>query len=220
VKAQPNFDPIARPYQWLEYLTLGRLLERTRLHFLPQLLTARCVLVLGDGDGRFLSHLLAANPILTATAVDGSAEMLRLLRQRCAPHADRLIVHHGDALVFSPPEGVQYDLVVTHFFLDCLTQPEVNALIARLVPSLSPSALWVVSDFRIPAGRMHLPAQILVRSLYLAFRVLTGLRTSRLPNHGAAFYATGFLCLERKLLAAGVLTTELWQRGNPAATPR
>ena len=29
MKTQPNFNPIARPYRWLEYLTLGRALERS-----------------------------------------------------------------------------------------------------------------------------------------------------------------------------------------------
>ena len=31
-----NFDPIARPYRWMEYLTFGPALARCRNHFLPQ----------------------------------------------------------------------------------------------------------------------------------------------------------------------------------------
>ena len=79
----PNFDRIARPYRWLEYLTLGRALERCRLHFLPQLTDRTQALILGDGDGRFLAALVDQNHILTAAAVDTSATMLELLRTRC-----------------------------------------------------------------------------------------------------------------------------------------
>jgi hypothetical protein len=36
--AEPDFNRIARPYRWLEYLTLGKALENCRTHYLPQLL--------------------------------------------------------------------------------------------------------------------------------------------------------------------------------------
>lgn len=212
-----SFDLIARPYRALEYLTLGRSLERTRLHLLPRLLHSRNALVLGDGDGRFLSHLLVANPYLNATAVDISAEMLRLLRERCSPNAERLRTHQADALSFIPPAEAHYDLVVTHFFLDCLTQSALNYLIAGIAPSLTPNALWVVSDFRIPSGFMRRPSQILIRSLYLAFRILTKLPARQLPDHAKTLYAAGFTCIARQFFLAGVLTTELWQRRKPSS---
>lgn len=206
-----GFDHIARPYRLLEYLTLGQLLERTRLHFLPHLLTARNALVFGDGDGRFLARLFAANPEVHATAIDISREMLRLLRQQCAGQEDRLSTCQSDALCFTPPEGQRYDLVVTHFFLDCLTQAEVETLVRRLTPALAPCALWVVSDFRVPPGLLRWPAQLFVRSLYLAFRILTGLQTRQLPHSASAFEAAGFRCTQQQFLMGGILTTELWQ---------
>jgi SAM-dependent methyltransferase len=211
VSAIRSFDLIARPYRTLEYLTLGRTLERTRLHLLPQLLKAKNALVLGDGDGRFLAHLLAQNPSLHATAIDISAAMLDLLRERSAPYSDRLHTKQTNALNFKPPADTTYDLVVTHFFLDCLTQSELQQLTTSLKPALAPEALWVVSDFRIPPGLMQWPAKILVRSLYLAFRVLTGLRITRLPDHAAALHATGFELLQQNFFFRGLLTTELWR---------
>ena len=64
-RSRPNFDRVARLYRWAEYLLLGPLLARTRKHFLPQLTSATHALVLGDGDGRFLAHLLHHAPKLT-----------------------------------------------------------------------------------------------------------------------------------------------------------
>jgi SAM-dependent methyltransferase len=212
---EPNFDLIARPYRWLEYLTLGRALEDCRLHYLPSLLQQKKALILGDGDGRFLAQLLAQNPHLQADAVDTSASMLGLLRHRCeatVPNVTpRLQIHHTDALSFSPSQGERFDLVVTHFFLDCLTQPDLEALTARIVPTLTPGALWLVSDFRIPSGPMRLPAKIIVRTLYLAFRILTGLRTTSLPDHVTPLAHAGLTRISHHHQLAGLLTTELWQ---------
>ena len=212
----PNFNLIARPYRSLEYLTLGKALETCRLHYLTQLLDRHRALVLGDGDGRFLAQLLTHNPHLHADAVDTSATMLGLLRQRCeaaSPNANtRLRTYHSDALALplKDPENV-YDLVVTHFFLDCLTQPDLNTLIERTTKHLRPGAFWLISDFRIPNGPMHLPATLIVGTLYLAFRLLTGLRTTCLPDHATALSKAGLTQIAEHHTLAGLLTTELWQ---------
>jgi SAM-dependent methyltransferase len=210
---QPNFNRIARPYRWLEYLTLGTALENCRTHYLPQLLDRRRALVLGDGDGRFLAQLLASNPDLHADAIDTSATMLQVLRQRCGaatPNAaTRLRTHNANALTI--PFEDSYDLVVTHFFLDCITQPDLDALITRINPTLTPGALWLISDFRIPNGLMRLPARVFVRSLYLAFRLLTGLRTTHLPDYATPLTQAGLNRVAHQHRLAGLLTTELWQ---------
>jgi SAM-dependent methyltransferase len=215
MSAPPDFDRVARIYRWSEYLALGPLLERTRFHFLPQLKDRSNALVLGDGDGRFLARLMAQNPTLHATAVDTSAKMLALLQQRClrsAPSAaTRLTTIHGSALQADAPPHT--DLIATHFFLDCLTQPQVDALVQRLAAQVAPGCLWVVSDFAIPGHSLLRPvAAAYIRALYLAFRLLTGLRVTHLPYPEQALAAAGFTRIERHERCGGLLYTERWKR--------
>jgi SAM-dependent methyltransferase len=209
--AQPDFDRVARIYRWAEYASLGPLLEHTREHYLPQLADRRSALVLGDGDGRFLAQLLHKNPHLQAVAVDTSAAMLGLLGQRCAFATDRLQTRQHSALDASPDPDT--DLIVTHFFLDCLPQPEVDALIANLAARVRPGTLWLLSDFAVPAKPLlRSLAALYIRSLYLAFRLLTGLRVTELPDPQSALAAAGFTRLARHERLGGLLYTELWQR--------
>ena len=77
-----NFDPIARPYRWLEYMSFGPWLGRCRTAQLEHLTGVQHALFFGDGDGRFLARLLAANPNLTADVVDSSHSMLGILDHR------------------------------------------------------------------------------------------------------------------------------------------
>ena len=213
-----SFDRIARPYRWLEYLTFGPILERCRFQFLPDLLHSRRALVLGDGDGRFLSRLLAVNPLLHADVVDISPAMLDLLRTRAdrIGALDRISIHLADALTFTP--SGTYDLVITHFFLDCFTTDELRSLIARIRPHLLPGARWAVSEFAIPSGPMSLLATLVVRSLYAAFRLVAGLRIRRLPDHTAALRVAGFWLIAQRRWLAGLLLSELWE--FPGNQPR
>ncbi len=207
-----NFDRLARPYRWLEYATFGRALERCRFHYLPALIGARRALVLGDGDGRFLARLLQANPQLEADVVDISPAMLSLLSQRLGPEArKRICVHEADAREFVPP-GTDYDLVVTHFFLDCLFQPELAALIGRIRPQLTQGAYWVISEFARPQGGVSsIAGRAVVSGLYRAFGVLTGLSVRVLPDHGLVLKSLGLQLRNERRWLRGLLVSQLWQ---------
>ena len=217
----PRFDRVARLYRVLEYLSFGPMLERCRFHHLPALSAADCsrALILGDGDGRFLARLLAACPELSAQAVDASPAMLRLLRSRSAQHGTehRLTTLCADVRSFAP-SACGYDLVATHFFLDCLTESETGSLIRRLLPHLSPEARWVVSEFQIPSGSRWRAAfaRALITSLYAAFRLLTGLRTRRIPPWRTLLARSGFTCEASQSFLGGLLLTEIWR--SPGAT--
>jgi ubiquinone/menaquinone biosynthesis C-methylase UbiE len=220
---KPNFDRIARAYRWLEYASLGPVLEHLRLYHLGALHHLRShpaqALILGDGDGRFSARLLATYPTLEADAVDLSRTMLTLLQTRTAGAGRRIHLHHQDALDFAEilPPRPRYDLIVTHFFLDCLTQPQVHQLIDTVSSATRPGALWLVSEFRIPEGILRWPARLYLRGLYFVFRLLTGLRTTHLPDYAAALRQAGWQTVASHRALLGLLTTDLWQRTEPAS---
>lgn len=191
------------------------MLERCRFYRLAQLVNARRGLVLGDGDGRFLARLLRKNPRIQVDAVDLSPAMLQLLSKRVDACAQgRATLHCADAREFNPTAA--YDLVVTHFFLDCFTTDELRALASRIRCHLTPDARWVLSEFATPSGPMSLPARFIVWSLYAAFGVMTGLQVRRLPDYSAALSGTGLLLSERRHWLGGLLVSELWK--TPVST--
>ena len=205
-------DRLARWYRWLELIGLGRKLERCRFTFLSEIADARRVLVLGDGDGRFLAAFLRANPLAEVDAVDSSARMLALARGRTTEHSARVRFHHADVGAWQPPR-TDYDLIVTHFFLDCFTEEQLRPLIARWTDAATNDACWIVSDFHQPArGFAAWRARIWIGGLYAFFRVVTGLRVHRLPDHRAIFEKHGFRCKQSILADGDLLTAELWRR--------
>jgi SAM-dependent methyltransferase len=213
----PDFNRLARLYRWMEFLSFGPWLWLTRCAFLSRLTRSRHALVLGDGDGRFTARLLRENPTIEVDAVDASGAMLDALLRRAGPHASRVRVHLADIREWQPAtaDAPGYDLIATHFFLDCLTTREIQSVIAHMRLAVSPSALWVVSEFAIPAGwRGRLVARPLVASLYFCFGWLTGLTVRTLPDHAWALREGGFALVERRSRLGGLLIAELWS-ANP-----
>jgi hypothetical protein len=215
----PNFDPVARIYRWVEYLTLGPLLQHTRTHFLPRLSLCRQAYALGDGDGRFLAQLLQQNREVRATAVDTSVAMLTLLRSRCERTSPttpaRLTTLQASALEAQPPPAT--DLIVTHFFLDCFSQPEVDRLTRQIAAQVQPGTLWLLSDFALPRHSILRPlAALYLRALYLSFRILTGLRVTHLPDPQQSLTAAGFERIAHHQRLGGLLYTQLWLKSPTA----
>jgi SAM-dependent methyltransferase len=213
VNPAPNFDRLARLYRWMEFFSFGPFLTRCRLAFLSELSLSRRALVLGDGDGRFTARLLRANLDIRVDAIDASPAMLRALLRAAGAHASRVETQVADIRDFVPQRD-GYDLVATHFFLDCLTTAEIKALADRLRPVLTPTGLWLVSEFAVPSTLFgSIVARPLVAALYRAFGLLTGLTIRRLPDHRAALRSAGFRLVQTRALLLGLLSSELWSPG-------
>ena len=213
-----NCDPLARWYRWLEYAGFGFSLEWRRSEFLPRLESAKKILLLGDGDGRFLAALLRTNPTAEIDYVDSSRKMLALAERRAlkvAEGAPRVYFYSSEALPWlrsRAPGG--YDAVCTHFFLDCFTQEQIEPLIHEIARHAAPEAGWIVSEFRYPdAGLARDWGCACIGMLYGFFRLCTGLRVQRLPEHDRDIAAAGFRRTQQRIAGWGILTSELWERG-------
>ena len=216
-----RFDRLSRLYRWMEYFSFGPYLQKCRILRIDDIVSRRRALVYGDGDGRFLGELLRHAPGIRVTAVDASKKMLLRLAERLPSEAQVRLVH-ADALACEPagfPEA-PFDLVVTHFFLDCFSEVEIDLLLKRVNAAVAPDedAMWVVSDFAIPR---RMPARLLgmliVRGLYLAFALMTGLKTRRLPDHALVMREAGWMLENRRELLFGLLVSEIWCRRASAA---
>ncbi|MFC6644026.1 class I SAM-dependent methyltransferase [Granulicella cerasi] len=153
---------------------------------------------------------MRSQPQLHALSLDGSERMLALQRERCAFAADRLITARALLPAFPDPSS---ELLVTHFVLDCLTQQQVEAFADTCFRTTAPGTIWVVSDFAPMQNAMLRPlSRVYIRALYLAFRMLTGLRVQHLPDPQTALTRAGFERLERHQRFNGLLYTELWRR--------
>lgn len=200
-----NADPLAPIYRWIEYAAFGRLLETCRFVFLPKLHQARRVLILGEGDGRFLARFLQSNPTATIDVVEQSPMMVAIARSRLSTAALHRVAFHQQL----PAET--YDLIVTHFFLDCLSPAEASALIQNI--GASPDATWIVSEFHIPAkGWPRFHAQCWIALMYAFFRWTTGLQARAIPPYETILAAQGFRCLETKLWRWGLVKAEHYRK--------
>lgn len=207
---------VAKIYRWLEYAAFGCALTRCRLRCLTDLAKTRRILVLGDGDGRFLAALAKSAPSAQIDAVDSSARMLAEAARRIPPEVrENVRFLHADLRQIDV-EPSAYDAVVTHFVLDCFPDSEIQAIVPRVGAALRPGGIWVVSEFQQRAhgfARWHATAWLW--AMYTFFAFATGLEVRRLPEWEQPFRVAGFRRERHEEWRLGLITASLWRKSSP-----
>ncbi len=208
-----RIERLAPWYRWIEYCAFGRALERQRFAFLPAITAARHVLILGEGDGRFLARSLETAPGAHFDVVEVSSEMIALSRRRTG-NPERVAYHCRDARDMPYPPG-HYDAIVTNFFLDCFTEDEARRIIGCLAESLTANGLWLLSEFEIPErGWQRLHAHVWVWIMYRFFRATTGLSAIALPPVDGLLRAAALRRIARQEERVGLIVSEIWHRAD------
>jgi trans-aconitate methyltransferase len=210
-----SFDAVAPWYRTLETITFGNALQRARVACLEETGSPRRALILGEGNGRFLAALLQRHPLIKIDCIDSSQRMLELARQnvlRTVPdELGRVTFLLADVTSWAPND--RYDLIVTHFLLDCFNVQGVGDIVAKLAQAAAPKATWLLADFRVPeAVFAHSHARAWLATMYWFFRFVAAIEARDLVDPSPFLRAEGFVLERHLLFRFGMLKSELWRK--------
>ena len=145
---KPTFDLVASFYPLLEQTVFGSTLSRARNFFISQVTQGNNILLIGEGNGRFLFEMVKQTSSASITVVDSSARMLAAAARRLATvdHCSRIQFIHADISEWRSPVA-HYDRVVTHFFLDLFTPFCLRRVVEKISRLATEYSLWINVDF-------------------------------------------------------------------------
>lgn len=210
-----SFDRIARHYRWMELVLAGGALQRCRTAFLHETTRAESALFLGEGNGRCLVPFLETNRRSRVVCVEESGQMIAaaksaLRRRKVDPKRVRFV--RANVLTWNPPPEA-FDLIVSHFFLDCFTEDQLRRIIPAIASAARPGCIWLFADFRIPSrGVRRVRALAIHRLMYAFFRIVTKLPAKRLTPPDAFLREAGFRQIARITAQCGLIRSDCWTR--------
>ena len=210
-----QFDRVARYYPWMEFLFAPVLMQRCRTAYLEQTQHCRQALLAGEGHGLFLEALLRTNPKIRVSCIERSARMIEQARLRLVRKGldvSRVTFQHAN-LMECQWSGTSFDLIATHFFLDCLKPAQIRRVARLMAANSTPKAIWLLADFRVPeTGWRRWRAIGILASLYLFFRCSVNLSAKWLTPPDRFLRASGFNLRRRRFASFGFAHSDLWQR--------
>jgi tRNA (cmo5U34)-methyltransferase len=200
-----GYDGVAGYYDALSRLVFGPTLQQAQEAALAGLPAgAPRVLILGGGSGWVLTELLRRRPTATVLYLEASPRMLARaqaqLRQQAPAQLSQVEFRHGTQADLRPAET--FDVLITFFVLDCLSAAEVGPALRRLNQARQPGAPWLLADFRPPQRWWQ---HLLLRSMYLFFRLTTGLEARQLPLVQPALEALGLRVRQQATFLGGAV---------------
>lgn len=206
------FDKLAPWYLFLETISFGNQLQQCRISQLAELKEIKNVLILGDGNGRFLESLLKTNTNAKIESLDISKTMIGLANARITllPNSSHVVFIHSDVFDWDFPKG-KYDLVVTNFFLDCFNYSELTKLIGNISLSLKPEGKLIYGDFNVPNSIFKKTlASLLLFGMYLFFRIFTRISANSLYDPTSLLIENKFILKNEKYYLWSFLKSQLW----------
>jgi ubiquinone/menaquinone biosynthesis C-methylase UbiE len=210
-----NFDRIAPHYRWIEGLLAGGQLQGARTAWLDAIRghhSSSRVLIIGEGNGRFLQAFIQQCPNAAITCLDSSPRMIELARSRLGSRASNIEWVCAKVLQWKGPPKT-FDLVVTHFFFDCFEPDQVEAMVHHLAPMASPKAEWLMADFTAPdPGSPSLLSRGLLALLFAFFNQTANVTARTLTPPDSWLQQQGFHLHRRRPFAFGLLHSDWWRR--------
>jgi trans-aconitate methyltransferase len=209
-----SFDAVAPWYRTLETIAFANALQRARLACLDEIGSRRRALIVGEGNGGFLAALLQRQPLIRIDCIDASQRMLDLARDHLLKtdprQLSRVSFFRSDVASWTPND--RYDLIVTHFFLDCFRTQTVGHIVAKLAQAAAPNSIWLLADFKIPeAGLARIHARAWLAAMYGFFRFVAGIEAHELVDPSPFLRVEGFTLERQHLFRSGMLKSELWR---------
>jgi ubiquinone/menaquinone biosynthesis C-methylase UbiE len=208
-----NYDFVAPFYPILEKAAFGELLTEARLASVGAVVSGERVLMIGEGNGRFLAECLKEKRGGSITVVDSSEKMLSSLRTRIQKIETQTKVElvHADFREWSPVEA-GFDVVVTHFFLEVFRPPSQRRFIEKITALSTMKATWMNVEFRpVLQSRIH---RLIDWLQYRFDRLLSGTEADRNYDCGPVIQEHGWEIREEQQFCGSSVCSRLLRRSG------
>lgn len=204
-----DYNKIARFYDWLSRLVYGKSLIRSQRCLLSLIPAGSSVLVVGGGTGWILEDISKLpQPGISVTYVEQSASMMRLAKKR---EIGNLRVDF-DCQPFETYGGMQkFDCLFTAYFLDNFSSVQLPSIFQKLSGLLKEGGIWLYADFVDQKKGGPVWQKLLLKLMYLFFRICCGIEATKLADPGPLF-ATAYLPVFEKSGFSGFLRSCGYQK--------
>jgi ubiquinone/menaquinone biosynthesis C-methylase UbiE len=193
-----NYDIIARWYDFMSRLVFRQTQVRAQVELLTYLDDGARILVVGGGTGWILDALGARRPSgLRITYVEISANMLALAQKRDWGKNEAVFVHapieqFAGGPAPAAPLGGHFDSILTGFLFDNFSPGRAAQVFRQLDALLRPGGAWLFTDFFYQKGRGPFWQRLLMKAMYLFFRLVCRVEAKRLTDMAPYFEEAGY----------------------------
>ncbi|TWJ00063.1 ubiquinone/menaquinone biosynthesis C-methylase UbiE [Mucilaginibacter frigoritolerans] len=172
-----NYNNSAWFYDRLSCLIYGRALINAQVYLLQYIPASSKILIIGGGTGWILEEITKIHPAgLNITYIEVAPAMMSISQKRQT--GTNKVTFFNNA-VENINLQTNFDIVITPFLFDNFKEQTLQKVFEHIHQSLKSKGLWLNADFQLTGKWWQ---RLLLRSMFLFFRILCGIEASSLPD--------------------------------------
>ncbi|MCF0050100.1 class I SAM-dependent methyltransferase [Dyadobacter sp. LJ53] len=205
-----NYDRTAGFYDKLSKLVFGDALmeaQRSVLHFIPE--DAK-ILIAGGGTGAILEEIARVRAQgVSITYVEISKKMIGVASKRSVGGNN---VQFVNAAIESFKTNERFDVIITSFLFDNFRQDKAEAVFYALDNLLNPAGMWLFTDFNVEQNPNRIWQKLLLKSMYLFFKILSNVEANELPEMEMLLSNAGYKTISKRLFYRNFVKSLIYQK--------
>ena len=205
-----NYDKIARHYDFLSRLIFFKSQVNAQINQLHSIPENSSLLIVGGGTGWILEEIAKVySSGLNITYVEISEKMIKLSKAR----------DFKNNKVDFIPLGIEdfkkeqiFDVILTPFLFDNFSRHRAEAVFNDLHQHLKVNGLWLFVDFSISANKGKWWKVIILKSMYLFFKVMGIVEANQLIDMQSYFIQEKYKTMEQRLYYKGFISATVYQK--------
>jgi ubiquinone/menaquinone biosynthesis C-methylase UbiE len=203
-----NFNNSAWFYDWLSRLVYGKALISAQVYLLKYISTDSKLLIVGGGTGWILEEITKIHPSgLNVTYAEVAPNMIALSKKRNIGNNHVVFINDAIENVALPSN---FDIVITPFLFDNFTEQTTSKVFNHMHTLIKPGALWLNCDFQLTGKWWQ---NILVKSMFLFFRIVCHIEASQLPDIEKHFEAYNYKCITQQTFFGDFIISKVYTKG-------
>lgn len=175
-----NYDKIANVYDLIRRVVFGNSIVNAQVCLLKYVPADSRILIVGGGTGWIIEEVTAIHSKgLVIDYVESSAKMIALSEKRIYAENE---VHFIKQPIEDYRTVEKYDIILTPFLFDNFSIDKIQIIVAKLDSYLKEDGVLLYADFVYDENNGPLWQRILLRIMYLFFRVTCNIETQKVIN--------------------------------------
>lgn len=203
-----GYDKIAPFYDDLVGLVFGKDIYDAQTCFFNEIPSGANVLIIGGGTGWILIGLIKLNPCCKIWYIDSSERMIGLARNKVNENKSIVFIHGTETDI---PVDVQFDTIITNFFVDSFSNEVLPSIIELIEKSLLLNGKWLVAEFVDTSKKKH---QSLLWFMHVFFKWVCQHPNIRLVDWQEAFKSRSFLIVKEKDFHQGFIKSVVFSKNR------
>lgn len=174
-----NYDKLAPFYDLISHSVYGQALVKAQRSVLPYILDGQNVLIVGGGTGWILNEIeKLGRKHISVTYIEASSKMVALARKRKVSFQVDFVCDYVEDV----NTDKLFEVIITPFFFDNFQEEKCLFILDKLDKLLKSNGLFLYADFRLIEQNRKFWKKLVLKRMYLFFRIFTKIETNNLVD--------------------------------------